>query len=169
MTNYLTRFNNNKRRYAHRIIMELHIGRSLTKSELVHHKNGDKTDNRIENLEIITRGGHASLHHKGEKKSLKWKINIQKSLKKWHKNKDKNRWRNSIKLGLKKKFPDGKIPWNKGKCIWLSKQKIIICACGCGEELKKYDKKGRIKKYIFGHGKRNKFKKVKIEKYYESR
>lgn len=50
----------------HRIVMEEKLGRPLRKNELVHHINGDKLDNRPENLEVMTKAEHVSLHHAGK-------------------------------------------------------------------------------------------------------
>lgn len=47
---------------VHRIIMEEHIGRKLLPTEIVHHINNDKLDNRIENLQIVSRSEHNKIH-----------------------------------------------------------------------------------------------------------
>jgi len=48
----------------HRFIMEQHIGRKLEHHEYVHHINGIKNDNRIENLLITNKSEHRKLHCK---------------------------------------------------------------------------------------------------------
>ena len=46
----------------HRYAMEKHLGRSLTPVECVHHINGDRADNRIGNLSVVSRSEHAKIH-----------------------------------------------------------------------------------------------------------
>jgi len=48
--------------YRYRLVMEKYLGRFLLPSEIVHHKNEDQSDDRIENLEVMTQAKHCKLH-----------------------------------------------------------------------------------------------------------
>jgi hypothetical protein len=49
--------------FEYRLIAESVIGRPLRDDEVVHHINGDSTDNRPENLQVMTPSEHSRLHY----------------------------------------------------------------------------------------------------------
>lgn len=63
-----------------RYIMESILGRNLEKNEVVHHINGDKLDNRLKNLQVMSKESHISLHHKGKTIPNEIKLRISKKL-----------------------------------------------------------------------------------------
>ena len=52
----------NKGRGEHVVIMEGEVGRRLFANECVHHKDKDRSNNELSNLQLMTRSDHARLH-----------------------------------------------------------------------------------------------------------
>lgn len=57
----------NKHRSEHVVVMEARLGRPLTKDECVHHIDGDRGNNSIDNLALVTRSGHTRLHRREQR------------------------------------------------------------------------------------------------------
>lgn len=55
-------------RAAARRMMERHLGRTLDRHEHVHHINGDFTDNRLDNLEVMSASEHTRMHGRARAK-----------------------------------------------------------------------------------------------------
>ena len=47
-----------------RLIMQLHLYKMLESWEIVHHKDGDRSNDSIENLEVLNASNHAAKHHR---------------------------------------------------------------------------------------------------------
>lgn len=65
--------NANKKGYIleHRLVMSEYIGRALLENEDVHHKDKNKGNNDINNLQLMTRSEHTKYHEKNDKEKHK--------------------------------------------------------------------------------------------------
>ena len=52
-----------------RVLMQLHLNKKLDFWDVVHHKDGDKGNDQLENLEVIEFSVHNSNHHAGRRKN----------------------------------------------------------------------------------------------------
>lgn len=114
--------NSTLRKRMHRYVWEKHYG-SIPDGYEIHHKDFNKSNNNIENLELIKKERHASIH--GRKNGL---ANVESGLldkirpltKKWHKSDEGRRWhkkhyeKNKNKLYQEKEFV----------CDWCGKHYI---------------------------------------------
>ena len=62
---------------VHRWAMEKYLGIKLKPSQIVHHKNGNKRDNRVENLQVIMESNAWDWHNRIHKKNSKLVIGME--------------------------------------------------------------------------------------------
>lgn len=94
----------------HRLVMEKHINRYMKTNEAIHHINGNKIDNRIENLQIVSTAEHNKITFTGKKwngdrDKLSQAIKEARKRKKWgHTLESREKISESVIKARKKKF-----------------------------------------------------------------
>lgn len=90
----------------HRIVVEKSMNRLLRQDEFIHHKNENTHDNRIENLQILSRAEHTSIHAKKRWEVAKYRNRMSGKQSVWygrkHTKETKLKISKSQKLRLKK-------------------------------------------------------------------
>lgn len=97
--------NSTIRKRLHRYVWEKEVG-TIPKGCQIHHINGDKSDNSIENLAILTASGHQRLHWREQKRKETAKENIEVARPyaiAWHKSDAGREWHSKQATGRKPK------------------------------------------------------------------
>ena len=80
----------------HRVVWEVHNG-EIPGGYDIHHKDHDKTNNQIDNLELVNSGEHRSLHvkmyHRNNPDAARKNLEkVQDKCREWHKSEKGNEW-----------------------------------------------------------------------------
>ena len=88
----------NYQKYLHRLIFEDFYGFEVPKGFVVHHKDGNKLNNCILNLQLMREKDHRSLHNKGKKHSLESRMKMSKAKKGKYTGKDSYQYKDYARV-----------------------------------------------------------------------
>ena len=131
--------------YEHILVAEKMLGRFLKKQEIVHHKDGDKKNNKPSNLVVCKNiAEHKLLHRKNKdmRKPNEKNIFIECACG------CGGKMRKYDSSGRPRKYLVGH--QRKGKLSY-DPNAVIPCSCGCGKVILKHDKYGRLRRFAKGH------------------
>ena len=138
--------------YEHRRIIEKQLGRYLTSSEIVHHKDGNKLNNSVDNLELCSSIAEHKVEHRTQNSKVKRMPNEQNVVVKCACGCGHTFLKYDT-IGRERKYYNGGCNKRHGRILRQCEQEkeFIFCACGCGTKFSKYDKYGRIRQFVSGH------------------
>ncbi|MGP4073796.1 HNH endonuclease [Piscibacillus sp. B03] len=110
--------------FEHRVMMEVKLERYLEKDEVVHHKNGVKHDNRLNNLELMTHGEHSSMHNKNRTYSLEMRKKVSQSTKERFKDKTNHPSYKDIDQRVIELIKEGKKPTEIARRLNVTRKTI---------------------------------------------
>ena len=103
--------------YLHNLIWVNFYGKPVPKGYVIHHINGDKTDNRIQNLQCVKNEVHSRYHNKGRKYPKEVGRKISESKKGYHHTEETkqklSKWRTGRKWSPKQREAYEKMYENK--------------------------------------------------------
>jgi hypothetical protein len=138
--------------YEHRLVVENYLGRTLKPNEIVHHKDGNKLNNSIDNLELCRTIAEHKYEHRLQNSRIKRKPNEPNILIKCDCGCGLE-FLKYDKYGRERKYATSGCSKRHNRILRQEEQSkvLVLCACGCGNKIQKYDKYGRVKSYISGH------------------